>query len=199
MRKGTLNQPRRTNPLIWGAAIICAILAVVVIFTGIVVFIGYLTIRPKVPQISVSRAELDTIYFDQTSLLTVQVTIVIKAENDNAKARAKFSDTNFALSLRGEKIAILQAPEYEVPANSSVEFNYVTQSTPIPLNPEEADGVSASLRQGRVSFELKGTTRTRWRVGFVGSVKFWLHLTCIMELPIDGTAVYPHNCSSRSK
>ncbi|KAI3468501.1 hypothetical protein Pfo_025164 [Paulownia fortunei] len=198
MPKQVLDPRHQTNPLIWCAAIICAILAVVVIFTGILVFISYLTIRPKVPKISVTRAQLDTIYFDETSLLTVQVTVVIKAENDNAKARANFYDTRFTLSFRGQRIAYLVAAPFGVSANSSVEFNYVSQSTPIPLNPQEAEAVSLSLRQRVVTFELQGTTRTRWRVGLIGSVKFWLHLRCLLHLPIDGTTIYP-NCSPRSK
>lgn len=170
-----------------------------VIIAGIVVFIGYLTIKPKVPLIAVTRAQLDTIYFDQSSLLTVQVTVVIKAQNDNAKARASFSDMRFDLSFRGQKIAILANEPFDVGANKSVEFNYVSQSTPIPLNPEDAEAVNLSLRQKVVQFELRGSTRTRWRVGLIGSVKFWLHLNCQLRLPVDTTPIYPPRCSSRSK
>ncbi|CAA3010423.1 NDR1/HIN1-like protein 12 [Olea europaea var. sylvestris] len=196
----TLHNPRHhpTSPIIWFAAIICAILAVVVIIAGIVVFIGYLVIRPKVPQISATTAQLNTIYFDQASLLTVQVTILIKAENDNAKAHASFYNTNFALSFHGVKMAYLVAEPFDLRKNSSKEFNYVVQSSPIPLESGYAEIVSWSLRQNVITFELKGNTRTRWRVGLLGSIKFWLHLNCQLHLPINGTAIYPH-CSSRSK
>ncbi|KAL7122477.1 hypothetical protein ACP275_01G048200 [Erythranthe tilingii] len=190
--------PRRTNPLIWLAAIICAAIAVVVIVAGIVVFVGYVTIKPKVPQISVSQAQLDTVYFDQSSLLTVQITIVIRAENDNARARASFYDTSFALAFRGQKIAYLVAEPFDVGANTTKEFNYVSQSTPIPLSPERADAVGSAMKEGVMSFELVGTTRTRWRVGLIGSVKFWLHLNCHLRLPVNATTIYPR-CSSRSK
>ncbi|KAL3818364.1 hypothetical protein ACJIZ3_004269 [Penstemon smallii] len=198
MPKHVLGPRNHTNPLIWCAAIICAILSVIVIVAGIVVFLGYLIIKPKVPQISVTSAQLDTLYFDQTSLLTVQVTILIRAENDNSKARASFYDTSFALSFRGQRIAYLVAEPFGVSANNTVEFNYVSQSTPIPLNPEDAEAVSLSLRRNVIDFELKGTTRTRWRVGLIGSVKFWLHLHCQLMLPVDSTRIFP-GCSSRSK
>ncbi|KAL3844384.1 hypothetical protein ACJIZ3_001787 [Penstemon smallii] len=187
-----------TSPFIWCAAIICAVLAVVVTITGIVVSLGYLTMRPKVPQIRVTSAQLNTIYFDQTSLLTVQVSVVIRAENGNAKARANFYEMSFGLTfISGQRIAILVAEPFVVNANSSVDFNYVYQSPPIPLDPEEAEAVSLSLRQNVINFELKGTTRTRWRVGLIGSIKFWLHLDCQLMLPVDGTRIFPR-CSSRS-
>ncbi|CAI9771651.1 unnamed protein product [Fraxinus pennsylvanica] len=198
MPKSVHNPKRRpTSPIIWFTAIICAILAVAVIIAGLVVFIGYLVIRPKVPQISVRTAQLDTIYFDQASLLTVQVTIVIKAENDNAKAHANFYNTNFALSFHGVKMAYLVAEPFDLSKNSSKEFNYVVQSSPIPLEPEYAEIVNWSLRRNVITFELKGNTRTRWRVGLLGSIKFWLHLNCQLRLPVNRTAIYPR-CSSGS-
>ncbi|KAL7150573.1 hypothetical protein ABFS83_05G122100 [Erythranthe nasuta] len=194
-----LSGPRdHTNPLIWCAAIICAAAAVAVIIAGAVVFIGYLVIKPSVPQIGVASAALDAVYFDQTSSLTVQVTIVVRAENDNPKARASFSGTTLGLSFRGQKIAYLVAGTFAVAANSTVELNYVPQSTPIPLDPEDVAAVSSSLRQSVMDFELKGTTKTRWRIWLVGSAKFWLHLDCRLHLPVNGSVVYPR-CSSRSK
>ncbi|GFP81541.1 hypothetical protein PHJA_000297400 [Phtheirospermum japonicum] len=197
MPKQALDPRHQTNPLIWCAALICAIIAVVVIFTGIFVFVSYLTIKPKVPKISVARAQLNTIYFDQSSLLTIQVTVVVRAQNDNAKAHANFYDTRFALSFGGRRIAYLKADPFSVSPNGSVELNFVPQSSPIPLNPDEADDVNLALRRGLVTFELQGTTRTRWRVGLIGSVKFWLHVHCLLHLPVDMTVAYP-NCSPKS-
>ncbi|KAL2525343.1 Late [Abeliophyllum distichum] len=188
----------RTNPLIWLLSIICAILAVAVIIAGIVVFVGYLIIKPKVPLISAASAQLDSLYFDITSLLTVQVSVVIKAENDNAKAHSSFYDMSFLLSFQGVKMAYLVAEPFDVNANRSVEFNYVTQSSPIPLNPEDAEAVNSSLKQKIITFDLKGRAKTRWRVGPIGSVKNWLHLDCKLHLPTDGTKIFPR-CSSRSK
>ncbi|KAL6556486.1 hypothetical protein OROGR_005774 [Orobanche gracilis] len=197
MPKQVLYPRNHTNPLIWCAAIISAILAVVVIFAGIIVFVGYLTIQPKVPKIAVRRAQLNTIYFDQSSLLTVQLTIVVRAENHNTKAHADFYDTRFTLSYRGRRIAYLMADPFSITANNSVELSFVPQSASIPLNPDEADDINLSLRKGLVTFEVQGTTRTRWRVGIIGSVKFWLHLHCWLHLPVNMTIVYP-TCSPGS-
>ncbi|KAL2548103.1 hypothetical protein Fot_09633 [Forsythia ovata] len=193
-----VRRPRRTNPIIWCLSIICAIVSVAVIIAGIVVFVGYLVIKPKVPLISVASAQLDSIYFDQASLLTVQVSVVIKAENDNAKAHSSFYDTSFLLSFQGVKMAYLVAEPFDVNANRSVEFNYVPQSSPIPLNPEDAEAVNLSLKEKIITFDIKGRTKTRWRVGPIGSIKNWLHLDCKLLLPTDGTRIFPR-CSSRSK
>ncbi|XP_073047030.1 NDR1/HIN1-like protein 12 [Primulina eburnea] len=190
--------PHHTSPLIWGVAIICAILAVAVIIAGVTLFIGYLVIKPKVPQISVTSAQLDAIYFDQASLLTVQVTIVIESENRNAKASVSFYETRYGLSFRGQNIAYLAANTYGLGPNKTTVFNYVSQSTPIPLNPDEAESVNWSLNRKIINFELKGNTKTRWRVGLIGSVKFWLHLDCMLQLPVNGTPIFPR-CSSRSQ
>lgn len=170
-----------------------------VIIAGIVVFIGYITIKPKVPQMRVPRAQINTIYFDQASLLMVQVTIVIKAENDNTRAHAKFYDSFYTLSFRGQKIAILKADPFNVRANQSLELNYVVQSNSIPLNSEEAEEVNMSLQKKVIDFDLRGSSRTRWTVWLIGSVKFWLHLDCKLHLPVNGTTAYPSGCGSRSQ
>ncbi|XP_051119507.1 NDR1/HIN1-like protein 12 [Andrographis paniculata] len=180
---------RRTHPLIWCAAIFCSIAAVATIIAAVIVFISYLVTKPKVPRIGVAAAQLHAVYFDQSNLLTVQVAAAVRAENRNAKTRAGFSETNFGLSFGGRRIATLLAAPFAVEPNSLVEFNYVAESSPIPLSPDEAEEVSRSLgaRGGAMAFELKGKTKARWRVWVVGSASFWLHLDCRLELPVNGT------------
>ncbi|CAA0812026.1 Unknown protein [Striga hermonthica] len=198
MPKQVFDPRHHTNPLIWCAAIICAILAVAVIFAGIIIFISYLTIKPKVPKVTISRAQLNTIYFDQAGLLTLQLTVIVQAQNDNAKAHANFYDMKYTLSLRGQKLASLEvADPFNVGPNSTLELSFVPQPSSIPLNPEEADVISLSLRHGSLTFEVQGTTRTRWKVGLIGWIKFGLHLHCWLHLPVDTTVVSP-NCSPRS-
>ncbi|PIM98425.1 hypothetical protein CDL12_29094 [Handroanthus impetiginosus] len=193
--KPVFGSRHHTNPLIWCTAVICAIITVMVIIAGMVVFIGYLIIKPKVPQISAASAQLDTIYFDQASLLQVQITVVIQAENDNEKARASFHKTSFGLGFRGHRLADLVAQPFGMDTNSSVELNYEYQSNPIALDPEDGEAVNMSLREGLMNFEVKGKTRTRWRVWLIGSAEFWLHLDCRLSLPINRTRIYPR-CSS---
>ncbi|XP_031124410.1 NDR1/HIN1-like protein 12 [Ipomoea triloba] len=198
MPKPVLGPERRTNPLIWCAAIICTLLTLAVIFTGIAVFIGYMVVKPKVPQMSIASAQLERISYDMASVLTVKAAIVIKAENGNAKAHSSFYHTHYTLSFHGVKVAYLIANDFDVPKNSSLDLYYPVESTPIPLTPEQADTAESALRQRHVVFDIQGETGTRWRVWLLGSVKFRLHLDCQLKLPINGTIIYP-NCSTRSR
>ncbi|XP_057803744.1 uncharacterized protein LOC131019079 [Salvia miltiorrhiza] len=193
-----LGPHHKTHPLIWCVSIICAILTVLVIIGGIVIFIGYMTLRPRVPQVSVIRAQMDTIYFDEASLMMVQATIVIKAENDNTKAHARFYNMLYTLSFRNQKIAYLTTDPFDVRPNQSLELNFVAQSQSIPLNSEEAEAVNLSLDRKVVDLNLRGSTRTRWKVWLIGAVNE-LHMECQLHLPVNQTTIYPPACTSRSK
>ncbi|OWM65040.1 uncharacterized protein LOC116202635 [Punica granatum] len=194
------SQGRRTHPLIWCAAVICAILAIAVITAGIVVFVGYIIIHPRVPVISVLSASLDTFRYDEAGLLVTQITIDILAENANAKAHATFQDTSFFLIFGGMEIAQLVAPPFDVKKNGSQDIHYVVESSPIPLDPEKMELVNLFIRRNDVVFELKGKFRAQWRVGLLGSVKFWSHLNCWLHFhPWNGTYTNPKRCSSKAK
>ncbi|XVE57272.1 hypothetical protein DITRI_Ditri04bG0078300 [Diplodiscus trichospermus] len=190
---------RRTHPLVWCAAIICTIITLAVIIAGIVTFIGYLVIHPRVPYVSVINANLDRIRIDYAGVLEIQVTIVIRAKNGNEKAHASFSHSGYILSLNGEDIAQLVAPPFEVRKNDSVDFNYVVQSSPIPLDPEQAEDVDMALKKDLITFDLKGSARVRWRVGRLGSVNFFCRLNCQLHFhTLNGTYI-PSRCSSKAK
>ncbi|CAH1453324.1 unnamed protein product [Lactuca virosa] len=192
-----LGRKRRTNLLVWCFAFICAILAVIVIIAGIIVFIGYLAIRPKVPLLYVNAARLDDVIYNQASVLAVRLTVDIKAENHNQKAHVSFYNTRLTLQYHGLSIALLVADPFEVKKNTSEEFYYVVESSPIPLGKQEQLLTQQALQKGLFPFFLKGNSRTRWRIGSLGSVKFWLHINCHMWLPTNSSVVFPH-CSTSS-
>ncbi|XP_039002106.1 uncharacterized protein LOC120128495 [Hibiscus syriacus] len=197
--KFSTSRERATNPLVWCAAIICTVLTIAVIIAGIVTFIGYLVIHPRVPYVSVIDGHLDRMQLDYAGILEIQVTILIRAKNGNKKAHASFSDSSYGLGLKGEAVARLVAPPFEVGKNSSVDFNYVVPSSPIPLGPEQAEYVDAGLKNDRIIFDLKGGTRVRWRIGHLGSVRFLCRLDCQLHFhPLNGTYI-PSRCSSKAK
>ncbi|XP_022737090.1 uncharacterized protein LOC111289979 [Durio zibethinus] len=197
--KFTTGQERRTHPLLWCAAIICTILTIAVIIAGIVTFVGYLVIHPRVPYVSVIDAHLDQMQFDYAGILEIQVTIVIRAQNGNGKAHASFSRSGYTLSFNGEDVARLVAPPFEVSKNSSVNFNYVVQSSPIPLDPEQSEDVDMALKRDLITFDLKGSARVRWRVGRLGSTSFLCRLACQLRFhPLNGTYI-PSRCTSKAK
>lgn len=196
----TFHAPRRrTHPLVWFAAIICTIISIAVIIAGIVVFVGYMIIHPRVPFIRVTDAHLEKFQNDASGLLDTAVTIVVRAENDNTKVPASFSDTSFTLSFQGLNIARLVAYPFNVKKNSSVDFNYVVESSSIPLNPEQLDQLDNSVKRDRIGFDLRGSVRARWRVGVLGSVKFWGHLNCRLNFHLSNSSYIQSPCSSRAK
>ncbi|XP_071730556.1 uncharacterized protein [Rutidosis leptorrhynchoides] len=193
-------QQRRTNPLIWCFAFICAIVATIIIVAGIVVFVAYLAIRPKVPLLYVHAARLDNYAYSQAGVLSVRLIINVKAENHNLKAHASFYATKLVLGLGHNRLNIAQlvADPFDVKKNTTKELNYVVESYPIPLGKQEQDETQQWLTKNQtMPFYVKGISRTRWRVGPLGSVKFWVHINCDIWLPINNTAVFPH-CSKKS-
>ncbi|KAG2702047.1 hypothetical protein I3760_06G072500 [Carya illinoinensis] len=191
---------RHTNYFIWLAAIICAIVSLAVIITGMVVFVGYMIIHPRVPFISVTSASLDNLRYDQAGLLEIQMLIVIRAGNDNARAHASFSHTSFILSFEGEVLAKLVADPFDVRKNSSTDFNYVVSSSQIPLDPMQMEGVDTSLKRNEIAFDLRGNSRAMWRVGPFRSVKFWCRLECELRFHTSNrTYIKSRRCSSKSK
>ncbi|KAK7386848.1 hypothetical protein VNO78_27186 [Psophocarpus tetragonolobus] len=197
-RKLVMGANGRTNPLVWLVAIICTIIAVAVVVVGIVVFIGYVVIHPRVPVISVTNAHLDLLRNDYAGLLQTQLTIVVTAKNGNAKAHASFSQITFNISYKGQDIAVLVADPFEVPKNSSKDLSYVVQSSSIPLTPDQMEDVSDAHKRNEIEFDFKGAARTQWRVGPLGSVKFLCRLDCGLRFqPLNGTYI-PSRCTSKS-
>lgn len=189
----------RTHPLIWLLAIICTVIAIAVVLAGIVVFVGYLVIHPRVPVISITNGHLDHLRNDLAGLLETQITIVVRAQNGNAKAHATFSDISFNLTYQAQDIAVLVADPFEVPKNSSKDLNYVVQSTSIPLTPDQMEQVNQAWKQNEIAFDFKGNARTQWRVGPLGSMKFYCRLNCRLRFhPLNGSYI-PSRCTSKTK
>ncbi|KAL8159333.1 hypothetical protein V2J09_000870, partial [Rumex salicifolius] len=193
----SIASPPRTHLLIWCVAVICMVLTVAVIVTGITVFVGYLVIKPRVPLVRVAYAHLDMFSFDQDGVLTTKLTLVISAENDNMKARASFSDFSYLLTFDGIKVALLKAMPFDVLNNKSLPLKYVVEANPIPLNPHKMSFADSALKNDMIPFELNGHTRARWRVGPLGSIKFWCNLHCHLHFGRDGDNLNS-TCSSNS-
>ncbi|KAK9079941.1 hypothetical protein SSX86_001616 [Deinandra increscens subsp. villosa] len=197
-RPPVLGRQRRTNPVVWCLAIVCSLIAISVTIAGIVVFSGYLVIRPKMPLLTLQASRLDNVYYNQAGVLAVRMTILIRAENHNQKAHASFYDTKLLLGYHGVNIARLVANPFDVKKNETSDLNYVVESLPIPLPPEEQYLTQQALDRGKVmSFFIKGSSRTMWRVGPLGTVKFSLHMNCELLLPVNGT-LYHSRCSTKS-
>lgn len=162
-------------------------------------FVGYLVYHPRIPIISVVNAHLNLFQYDLAGVLVTQVNIVVRTENDNRRAHASLSDMELTLIFDGLEIAKLMAGDYEVRKNSTVDFNFVATSDPIPLNPEQMKDVDVFLNEDEVRFDLKGNVRARWRVGLLGSIKFQCHLDCRLRFHRSSGDYIPGRCTSKAK
>lgn len=193
-----IGQERRTHPLIWCAAILCTILTIIVIIIGIVIFIANQVIHPKMPFVSVSYAHLNAFEYDQAGVLNTGLTIIINAENDNPRAHANFYNFSYSINFQGIRVANLVNLPFDLGKNKSRGFRYVFDSDSIPLNPYQSEVVDLSLKKGRIVFYLVGHTRTRWRIGFLRSVKFWLRLDCRLQFQWPGGNSVDSRCTSKT-
>lgn len=194
-RQGRLTA-HQTHPLVRSAAIVCVILAITVIITALSILVGYLILQPKIPYIHTAYAHLDTLNYDKYGNLDTQITLHISAVNKN-KVHVTFSDFKFLLQFDGVPIARLRADPFDVVKNSSLTLPYVIRSSSIPLGTREMEELDASLKQYKISFNLKGDARTRWKVGIIGFLKFWTHLSCQLVFSTNGSSINS-DCSSKS-
>lgn len=191
-------QRQKTNLLIWPALILCAVVAIAVVFAGIFVLTIYMIYQPKPPYLWVPYAHLNKLDYDQSGLLSVEMALTVVAENDNAKAHASFSDIGFVLRFYGEEIAELAADPLDVPKNSSFSLNYLVPSSMVPLDDVRMSEMDAALKKGQVLFDLDGKARTRWRLGMFVRVKLWTHLSCPLQFsPYNGSSI-GLDCTSKS-
>lgn len=131
--------------------------------------------------------------------MQTQLTILIRAENDNAKAHALFDKTEFKLIYEGKTIAYLRQDEFEVDKERSVLSNYLVQSYPIPLNPTMMQAIDFAIKQDVITFELKGGSKARWRVGPLGSVRFECNLSCELRFRPSDHSYISSPCTSAHK
>uniref|UniRef100_A0A1D1YIQ5 3-isopropylmalate dehydrogenase n=1 Tax=Anthurium amnicola TaxID=1678845 RepID=A0A1D1YIQ5_9ARAE len=198
MKEKPLLPDHRSKLLVWFAVIVCMILVVAIIITGIVVLGVYLAYRPKMPYIRVRDTHLDDLLYDQFGRLDVRMTINIEAVNDNTKADATFSDIAFDLQFARIPIARLRAEPFEVSKNNTFLLPYSVESSPVPLGAEAMEKMDKALKQGTVAFDLGGQAKTRWRVGVFVSIRFWTHLDCTLQYFTVNHTSTDLDCTSRS-
>ncbi|WCJ28993.1 hypothetical protein M5689_010659 [Euphorbia peplus] len=198
-RKKPHHPPEKTHFLWWCAAVICSLLTLAVIIAGIVIFVGYLVIHPRIPIITVVNAHLNRFQYDMGGVLVTQVSVDVKSENDNTRAHAHFSKLNLTLIFDGMEIAILAAGPYDVRKNSSVVFNFLATAGPMTLNEEQQRGVDVAINEDLIRFDLKGDAKARWRVGPLGSFGFECNLDCVLKFHRSNGSYVPRRCTSKAK
>jgi hypothetical protein len=184
--------------------ILCTLLAVGVLVTGVALFAVYLVYKPKMPYLVVSDAQLGALQYAQLdgTIQYLQLPIAILAENKNSKAGVTFSRVDFALQFHGVDVALLRTPApFLVAPESSLPLQYNVVSAGRTLDSAGMRSMDESLTAGVVSFDLHGKARTRWKVGIFLKVHFWTRISCRLHFfPGNGTVMPTdvRRCRSRS-
>ena len=195
-----LERRRRTKPIIWFAACVCAILAVAVTIGGAAVISVYVANRPKIPHLQVTGGHLDRLSYDQKGILDLALQLSVSAVNSNGKAHAVISQVDLRLSFAAAPLAVLAADAFEIGKNSSRVLNYEVETAAAPLDAAAMEKMDLALKNGRVEFGLVGRARTRWHIGPVVSVNIWTHLDCTLPFfyPGGDPAADLRRCISKS-
>ncbi|CAO2152967.1 unnamed protein product [Urochloa humidicola] len=187
----------------WAMVVLCTLLAIGIIVAGVAVFAVYIFFKPKMPYLVVSDAQLVQLQYDQGGTIqSLQMSITIRAENNNSKADATFSSVNLALGFHGADVVLLQAEPFVVARKSSLPLQYNVAVVPGPaLDPAGIQAMDDSLKAGVVPFDLFGKARTRWKVGVFVKLRYWTRISCHLRFffPGNGTVMSTDRDRCRSK
>ncbi|CAL4956892.1 unnamed protein product [Urochloa decumbens] len=204
MKKRGPERSRRT-PSWWVRlmVILCTVLSISVIVAGVAVFAAYMLIKPKMPYLVVSDAQLGLLQYDSqdSTIRSLQMLITILAENINSKADASFSGIDFTLEFHGAGVALLRAEQFMVARESSLTLQFNIVSEKQTLDPAGKQSMEESLKAGVVQFDLFTKARTRWKVGVFVRHQYWTHISCGLHFffPGNGTVMPSDRDRCRSK
>ncbi|RCV37310.1 hypothetical protein SETIT_8G052500v2 [Setaria italica] len=188
--------------LAWAMVILCTVLAIGVIVAGVAVFAVYIFFKPKMPCLVVSDAHLVLLQYDQGGTVqNLQMSITVRAENNNSKADAAFSSIDLALGFHGADIVLLRAEPFVVARNSSLPLQYNVLAVGPTLDLDGMRAMDESLKAGMVPFDLFGKARTRWKVGVFVKLRYWTRISCRLRFffPGNGTVVPTDRDRCRSR
>ncbi|CAL4982218.1 unnamed protein product [Urochloa decumbens] len=194
---------RSSEWCVWAMVVLCTVLAIGVIIAGVAVFAVYIFFKPKMPYLVVSDARLVLLQYDQGGTIqSLQMSITIRAENNNSKADATFSSVDLALGFHGTDVVLLRSEPFTVPRESSLPLPYNVAVAPGPaLDTAGMQAMDESLKAGVVPFDLFGKARTRWKVGVFVKIRYWTRISCRLRFffPGNGTVMPTDRDRCRSK
>ncbi|CAL4989298.1 unnamed protein product [Urochloa decumbens] len=194
---------RSSEWCVWAMVVLCTVLAIGVIIAGVAVFAVYIFFKPKMPYLVVSDAQLVLLQYDQGGTIqSLQMSITIRAENNNSKADATFSSVDLALGFHGADVVLLRSEPFTVPRESSLPLPYNVAVAPGPaLDAAGMQAMDESLKAGVVPFDLFGKARTRWKVGVFVKIRYWTRISCRLRFffPGNGTVMRTDRDRCRSK
>lgn len=192
-RKGVtvlLPRPRRTHAAVWCAAVFCIIFSILLILTGVIILIVFLSIKPKHPSFDTTSASLNSIYLDTPEYFNGDLTILANFSNPNRKIDVRFEFLSIELYFLDRLIAVQSVqPFAQRRGEARLEsVHMISSQVYLPLNLSLE--LQKQVQSSRIQYNIRGTFRVRATFGLT-HFSYWLYGRCRIELtgPPSGVLV----------
>lgn len=186
----TLRQPRvrRTNPIVWFAAVLCLIFSLLLIFFGIATLIIFLTIKPRNPTFDIPNASLGVVYFDSPEYFNGDFTLLANFSNPNRKMDVRFESGDIELFF-SERLISSQAIQPFNQRRRQTRLQSIHLISSLVFLPQDVGvKLQRQVQSNKVSYNVRGTFRVKVTVGFI-HMSFWIHSMCQIEMTGPPTGV----------
>ncbi|KAL0797749.1 hypothetical protein Bca101_052923 [Brassica carinata] len=174
--------PKRNKPMKLPAAVCCAILLVILIFSGLILLLVYLSNRPHTPYFDIAAANLNTANLEMGYVLNGDLAVVVNFTNPSKKSSVDFSYIKFELYFYNTLIAAERIEPFVVPKGMSMFTSFHLVSSQVPIHMIQSQELQLQLGTGPVLLNLRGTFHARSNVGSLMRYSYWLHTRCSISL-----------------
>ncbi|ESQ35516.1 hypothetical protein EUTSA_v10008230mg [Eutrema salsugineum] len=174
--------PKRTKPMKLPATVCCAILLIIVILSGLVLLIVYLSNRPRLPYFDIAAANLNTANLGMGYVLNGDLAVVVNFTNPSKKSSVDFSYVMFELYFYDILIATEHIEPFIVPKGMSMFTSFHLVSSQVPIHMIQSQELQLQLGAGPVLLDLRGTFHARSNLGSLLRYSYWLHTRCSISL-----------------
>ncbi|KAK6922298.1 hypothetical protein RJ641_012805 [Dillenia turbinata] len=183
--------PRKTRPVAWILAAICAIFWLIVILGGLAILIIYLVFRPRSPKFDISTATLNVAYLDMGYLLNADLTLLANFTNPNRKVNVDFSYMYIELYYRNTLIATRPIDHFSVARSETKLANVEMVTSQVQLPLKDSKQLQNQMASNKIQFEVLGFFRTRSKFGSIFRYSYWLYGRCtiVVSSPPGGVLV----------
>ncbi|XP_068643864.1 uncharacterized protein At1g08160-like [Aristolochia californica] len=179
--KEILPRPRRTNPFVWFAAVLCVIFFLLLILVGICILVIFLVIKPRNPSFVTSSGSLRSIYLDTPEYLNGDLIILANFSNPNRKMDVTFEYLSIDLLFFERLIATQGLQPFTLRRGEArlEALHMLSSEVYLPLNLSLE--LQKQVQKNRIRYNIRGNFRVRVSFGF-GHFAYRLHGRCQMEM-----------------
>ncbi|CAH9089214.1 unnamed protein product [Cuscuta europaea] len=187
----------RTNPLVWCLAIFCLIFSLLLIFSGVVTLVIFLSIKPRTPVFDTPAGTLNFVYINSLQFLNGEISFLANFTNPNRSLNVRYESLEIELYFYDSLIATQFIEPFSGGKGEvkMVQVNLISSLVYLP--PNHALGLQRQVMNNRVVFNIKAVFKVRVNMGPV-HYSYWLHGRCQVEMtgPPNGFLT-AHKCITK--